>query len=138
MNSYPKPGRHSGVYFNSERIVEAEWWSERQMKPAFVFRLHAVINGFTIRTGLLFQNRGKCRARVFRIDVDASGQNPLMRDVSSAEIEAALDWKMSFVFDLLRDQFAKDDLLGEIFAPNDDVRMRSAGGEDCACSASER
>src|SRR6185437_12011933 len=124
-----QPASVFATYFNSERIVEAEWWSERQMKPAFVFRLHAVINGFTIRTGLLFQNRGKCRARVFRIDVDASGQNPLMRDVSPAEIEAALDRKMSFVFDLLRNELSKDDLLGKVLASDDNVRMGSAGGK---------
>ena len=51
-----------------------------------------------------------------------------MRDVSAAEIKAALDRKMSFVFDLLRDEFTEDDLFGEIFAADDDAVAVGATG----------
>lgn len=52
-----------------------------------------------------------------------------MRDVSAAEIKTALYRKMSLVFDLLRDEFSEDDLLGEVFAADDDaVAMGASGG----------
>ena len=79
---------------------------------------------------LLFENRGERRARVFGINIDASGKNALMRDVGAAEIKPALDGKVSLVFDLLRNQLAEDDLLGEIFASDDDALLVVAGGEE--------
>ena len=51
-----------------------------------------------------------------------------MSDVSTAEIKAALDREMSFVFDLLRDEFAEDDLFCEILAADDDAVVVGTGG----------
>jgi hypothetical protein len=49
-----------------------------------------------------------------------------MRDVSSAQIEAPLDWNMRFVFDLLRDQLAENDLFSEVLAPDNDALLAIA------------
>ena len=99
------------------------------MESALVFRFHTVINCSAAGTGLLFQNCRERGAGVFGVDVDASGENALMRDVSSAKIEPALNRKVSLVLDLLCDEFAEDDLFGEIFASHDDARMGAACGE---------
>jgi len=39
---------------------------------------------------------------------------------------------MSLVLDLLCDEFTKNDLLGEVLACNDDVRLSTASGKKCA------
>ncbi len=50
-----------------------------------------------------------------------------MADVSSGEIETALDRKMSFVFDLLSDDFAENELLGEVLGSDNDAIRRASG-----------
>src|SRR5262245_44247292 len=52
-----------------------------------------------------------------------------MCDVSSAQVESALHRQMSPVLDLLCDEFTENDLLGEVLAPDDDVRAPAAGRE---------
>ena len=78
----------------------------------------------------MLQDRRQCGACVFGINVDASGENALVCDVSSAEIKPPLDREMSLVFDLLRDEFAEDDLLGEVLASDDNAGLAGAGGEE--------
>ena len=51
-----------------------------------------------------------------------------MRDIGAAEIKPAIDYKISLVFDLLRNQLAEDDLLGKILASDDDALLVVAGG----------
>ena len=77
----------------------------------------------------LLENGSERGPRILRINIDASGQNPLMRNVSSTQIKSALDRKMSFIFDLLRDEFPEDDLFGEVLASHDDRRVGVARGE---------
>ncbi len=93
------------------------------MKSALIFGFDAIINCFAIGMELLFQDGRECCAGVFGIDINAPGENPLMGNVSSAEIESALHRKMSFILDLLRDEFAKNDLLSEVLATDNDARM---------------
>ena len=81
----------------------------------------------------MLENRGQSGARVFGINVDASGENALVGDVCSAEIETSLDRKMSFVFDLLGDEFSEDDLLGEVLATDDDAGAVRTAGEKGEC-----
>ena len=53
-----------------------------------------------------------------------------MADVGAGEIEAAFDREMSFVFDLLGDEFSEDELLGEVLGADDDAVFAgwAAGG----------
>src|SRR6266498_1662344 len=115
--------------FDGEGVVEAEGRAEGQVETLLVFRLHAIVNRFPICCGRLLQDCGQRCAGVFEIDVDASGEQALVRDVSAAEIETSLDRKMSFVFDLLGDEFSEDDLLGEVLASDDDAGSVRTGGE---------
>jgi hypothetical protein len=79
----------------------------------------------------LFENRGKCGAGVLDIGVDAAGDEGLVADVAAGEIEAALDLDMGFGFDFLGEEFAEDDLFGEVLCADDGVvgTRRGAGGE---------
>src|SRR6266478_8930327 len=54
-----------------------------------------------------------------------------MANVAAGKIEAAFDGEMSFVFDLLGDDFTEDELFGEIFGADDDAvsARRTAGRE---------
>jgi len=53
----------------------------------------------------------------------------LVRDVRSAQIKAALDREMSFIFDLLGDELSENDLLGEVLASDHDAGLVGATGE---------
>jgi hypothetical protein len=52
-----------------------------------------------------------------------------MREERPAEIELALDRLMQARFEVLRDDLAQDQLLGEILGADNDVVARRAGGE---------
>ena len=54
-----------------------------------------------------------------------------MANVAAGKIEAAFDRKMSFVFDLLGDDFTEDELFGEIFGADDNTvgAGRTAGAK---------
>ena len=70
---------------------------------------------------LLFKNCRQCRARIFRIDVDSSGENRLVADEGASQVETALHRQMSAGFDDLSEQFSEDELLGEVFGANDNA-----------------
>src|SRR6266851_4183879 len=103
------------------------------MEALLIFGLDAIVNRSAIGAGRLLQDCSQCGAGVLGINIDASGEDALVRDVSSAEIETPFDRKMSFVFDLLGDEFSEDDLLGEVLASDNDVGMGGAGGENVEC-----
>jgi hypothetical protein len=92
--------------------------SNPEAELAFVALLHALINLPACRRSVLFENRGQRRARVFRIDIDSSGENRLLANKSSRQIETPLYGQMSASFDDLSEQFSKDELLGEILGSN--------------------
>jgi len=54
----------------------------------------------------------------------------LLADEGAGKIEAAFDRKMSFVLNLLRDDFAQDKLFGEVLGADDDQVLAgwAAGG----------
>ena len=83
----------------------------------------------------LFEDGGEGGAAVFDVGVDATGDEGLMAEIAAGEVEAAFDFlRMAFAcelgFDLLREQFAEDDLLGEVFGSDDDGRG-AWGGAGC-------
>ena len=66
------------------------------------------------------EDRRQRRARVFRIDVDVAGPQRAVADERAAEIQLARDRECASRFERLRQQFAEDDLFGEILGPDDD------------------
>src|SRR5579872_5356531 len=127
--------------FDGESIVEAERRAHGEVEALGIFSFYLIVDFFMVGAGLFLQYRRESGAGVFRIDIDAACENGLVADVSTGEIEAALDLKMSFGFDLLGDHFSEDQLLGEIFGANDYAMFAggAASGErgnedDCADS----
>ena len=106
---------------DGEGVIESESLADLEIETPGVFGLDLVVNLFGIAGRLRFQNRGQCGAGVFGIDIDAAAENRLLADVGSRQIEAALNRQMGFVFDLLGDDFAEDELLGEILGADDDA-----------------
>ena len=80
-------------------------------------------------TGLL-EDGGERGAGVFDVGVDAAGDERLLAEIAAGEIEAALDFAGAGGFDFLGEEFAEDDLLGEVFCADDDVRGARWGAGD--------
>jgi hypothetical protein len=78
---------------------------------------------------VFFQNGGERRSSVFGIDIDAPAEDCLMANIAARKVETAFYQQVSFVFDLLRDDFAEDELLSEIFGSDyDAIFARGAAG----------
>src|SRR5207342_1184792 len=118
--------------FYGESIIEPKRLAQFEIKPPRVFGLDPVVDFGGVTRRLFFQNRGQGGAGVFGIDINAAAENCLLANIRSGEVEAALNWQVGFILDLLRHDFAEDELLGEILgADDDDVgAWRSAGGEE--------
>ena len=80
---------------------------------------HAPINFLLVATRLLFENRSQGRARVFRINVDSSGEDCLLADKCSSQVKTALHSHVVAGFDALSEQLSEDELFGEILGAND-------------------
>src|SRR5580692_3912718 len=98
-------------------VVKSKRWSHAEAE-LFIALLYAPINLLLIAAWLLFENRRQRRARVFRVDVDSSGENRLLADECASKIKATLHQQMSSSFDDLREKFSEDELLGEVLRPN--------------------
>ena len=66
------------------------------------------------------QDRGQRRSGIFDVGVNAAGEQRLLADVTSGEIEAALDAQMGARFQMLRQNFSEKRLLGKILRADDD------------------
>ena len=79
-----------------------------------------------IAANLLLKDGGQRGSSVFGIHVDAPGQQSLLADVSSCEVETALDFQVGMRFDLLREKFAQDQRFGKVLGTDHDaIGMRS-------------
>ena len=118
--------------FDGEGVVEAEGRAHGQIESRGIFGFHAGVDILLGACGILFEDGSEGGAGVFGVNVDASAENGLVADVAAGEIEAALDREVSLVFDLLGDDFAEDELFGEVFGADDDAGLAggAAGGEE--------
>src|SRR4029077_8460636 len=99
-------------------VVKAKRRPDAEAKLCFIAPFHSLIDILLVATGLLFENRRQCRARVFRIDVDSSGEDCLVADECASQVETALHRQMSAAFDDLSEQLSEDELLGEVLGAN--------------------
>ena len=67
----------------------------------------------------LLQNCRERRARVLHVGIDAACNQRLMADVTPREIKPRSTFKIRLGFNLLRQQFTKDDLLREVLRTDD-------------------
>ena len=117
--------------FYGECVIESQGSADGEIEAIGVFIFNPIENLLPIPFGLLFQDGSERGAGVFRVDIDASAQNSLMTDIAAGQVETALHGQVGFVFDLLCDKFAKNELLGEILgADYDAVLARGAAGEE--------
>jgi hypothetical protein len=92
---------------HGESIVETKARAQRQ--PEMLIRiLYALIHRSLIAARLLLEDGAQRGARVFRINVDATGQHSLMADIRPRKIKAALHFQAGVRFNLLRHKFAQD------------------------------
>ena len=104
-----------------ERVIKPERGTNREAELFFVGLFHPQINILLVAARLLFENSGQRGARVFRVDIDASGQDRLLTDKCACQVEAALNGQVSASFDQLREEFSENELLGEVLRADDDA-----------------
>src|ERR1700674_5274838 len=101
-------------------VVKAKRRPDAETELCFIALLHVLIDILFVAARLLFKNCRQCRARIFRIDIDSSGEDCLVADECASQVETAFHRQMSTGFDDLREQFSEDELLGEVFRSNHD------------------
>src|ERR1700740_1820426 len=101
-------------YLNRKCVIEAQRRTERERKPAFVFRFHLLVHLLLGVLRFFLQNRCQRSARVFGIKVDASREDGLLANERPCQVEAPLDAKAGFTFQALGKNFAEDRLFGEV------------------------
>ena len=84
------------------------------MEARLILLTHLVEDHIGIPIGRFLQNRGKRRARVLGINIDAIGKDRLMGNIAAREIEAPLHRNVQPVFEVLSYQLSQDHLLGEV------------------------
>ena len=77
--------------------------------------LHHIKDLLMIGLWRLLQDSGERGAGVFHVGVDAGGQQRLMTDIAAREIKAAINGQARLGGEVLREQLAEDELLGEVF-----------------------
>jgi hypothetical protein len=102
------PDHHGKGVFEAERGSDCDLVAGRVEAP------NGKENSIGIAIERLFQDGGEGGAGVFDVGIDATGDERLVADVTAGEVEAALDLKVRSGFDLLGEQFAEDDLFGEV------------------------
>ena len=114
---------------HGEGIVEAEGIEPVEMKTAGIFGADLFENNRRIGDAAALQHVGERGSGVFRIHIDIAREQRLVREQRSAEIEFAFHRLVQARFDVLRDDLAEDELLGEVLGADHDVISRAAAGE---------
>src|SRR3984885_863593 len=107
--------------FHRKRIVESERRAHGKAKVGFIFAFHPLIHSSAITGDFLFQDGRERGAGVFGIDIYAPRQHGLLADVSSGQIEAAVDFQQRARLDHLSEKFAEHQRLGEVLGANYDA-----------------
>lgn len=114
---------------HGEGVVEAERLRELQMEAASVFGFDAIVDGGGIAGGRFVEDGGEGGAGVLDVEVEFAGEESLLAEQGAAEIGFALDVKAGAGLDVLGEKLGEDDLFGEEFGADDDLRfVRATGG----------
>ncbi len=105
--------RHVAADEHGKRVLEPQRIEQRQAGLRIV-PLDPVKDPMPVRIDRLMKNRRLRGARVLDIRVDVAGTQRTVADEGAAEIQSALDADRRTRFDRLRDDFAENDLLGEV------------------------
>ena len=115
---------------HGEGVLEAEAGEDADLVEVVVHGGDGGVDEGGVAEDGLLEDGGEGGAGVFDVGVDAIGDEGLLAEVGAGEPEAAFDGAGAGGFDFLGEEFAEDDLLGEVFGADDDVggARRSAGG----------
>ena len=91
---------------HGEAVVETKRRHHIEIELALVRLLHLLVHTSGIAGGMFLQDGGERSSGVLDVHVDASGEQSLVTDVGSGEIEAALDRLAANALQVLRQQFA--------------------------------
>lgn len=124
---------------HGEGVVEAKGRLYLDVETVFVEAGDGFVDSGGVAVEGLFEDGGEGGAGVLGIGVDAAGDEGLMAEVGAGEVEAAVDLLVSLGFNLLGEEFAEDDLLGEVLGSDGDAggAWRGAGGEEEECGEEE-
>src|SRR4029078_2393121 len=100
--------------------IEAQRIHPLQTKSRLIFSSNERDTRGRIMSRRQFENGGQRVTRVLRIEVDFSAHERLMRQHGPAQVEFAIDAAGKTMFQVLRDNFAEDDLLGGILPAQPD------------------
>src|ERR1700683_1557969 len=101
-------------YNDGKSIVEAKRRQNVERKSLRVFGTNPLKHGLWVAFHGILQDRRQRRPRILPIRIDEARQQCLLADVAAGEVEAALHFQVCVRFDLLREEFAEDGLLGEV------------------------
>src|SRR3989442_12533896 len=112
---------------HGKSIFEAEGLSDFKMEAIGVELLDAVIDGSGITLRRFVQNGSEGGAGVFDVEIQLAGKECFVDEKRPAEIGLSNDKDSGFRFDVLRQEFGKDDLLGEKFGADGDFALGRFG-----------
>src|SRR5579863_2789512 len=116
--------RLRSIYHHREAVVDAERIQPLGLKLLKILCPHARQNaGWVVVDGIL-QNRSKRSSRVFRVEIDLTAYESLMRQERATQIQAALHSPMEPVLQMLRDQLTQHHLFGEVLRSDADRGLR--------------
>src|SRR5215469_2106452 len=104
-----QPASILAANLHGKGVVEAKCRTEGESKSGFIFALDTLIHLLPIVSRSLFENRRQSGSRIFGVNIDASCQDGLLANVGACEVEAALHLEIGVRFNLLCDQFAKNE-----------------------------
>src|SRR6266550_3535854 len=104
---------------HGKRVVEPKRRTQGEPEPVLIALFHSAVDLRLVAAWRLFENGGEGSAGVLGIKINSSSQDCLMAYESSRQVETALDLQMSARLDDLREHLAKNKLLSEILAADD-------------------
>ena len=115
-----------------EGVFESERFGDFEIEALGVALLDTSVDG--LRVGVvgrrLVEDGGQRGAGVFDIEIEIAGKKRLLTKQRPTEIGFAVDVDASAGFDVLREEFGEENLLGEEFGTDGDMRLgRAAAGE---------
>src|SRR6202158_2999196 len=115
---------------HGESVLEAERLGDFQVETLGVALFHAIVDIVWVAARGFVEDGGEGRAGVFDIEGEIPGEERFLAEERAAEIRFAFDVDAGAGFDVLGEELREDDLLGEKFGTDGDVRLlRLAAGQ---------